>query len=285
VNKKKELLLGAHMSIAGGFDLAISRGESIGCTCIQLFTKSNRQWYAKPLVAEEVKKFKEAAEQSSIPTKLIAVHASYLINLASSNPETHRKSLAAAIEELERCETLGIPWLILHPGAAQDAEEGLKRVAESFNIIFEKVPGKTKILLETMAGQGSVLCHTFEQIAQIYEQVSDKKRLGVCLDTCHIFAAGYDIRTKEGYEAMWEQFDKIIGRDLLQVIHCNDSKKALGSRVDRHADIGEGELGLEPFRLLFNDPRLSEIPKILETPKETLHDDKRNMDIILGLID
>lgn len=285
MNKKKELLLGAHMSIAGGFDLAISRGESIGCTCIQLFTKSNRQWYAKPLVAEEVKKFKEAAEQSSIPTKLIAVHASYLINLASSNPETHRKSLAAAIEELERCETLGIPWLILHPGAAQDAEEGLKRVAESFNIIFEKVPGKTKILLETMAGQGSVLCHTFEQIAQIYEQVSDKKRLGVCLDTCHIFAAGYDIRTKEGYEAMWEQFDKIIGRDLLQVIHCNDSKKALGSRVDRHADIGEGELGLEPFRLLFNDPRLSEIPKILETPKETLHDDKRNMDIILGLID
>jgi deoxyribonuclease-4 len=284
---KKQVLLGAHMSIAGGLEKAVERGESIGCTCIQIFTKSNRQWKAKKLTEAEIETFKTAVKQSTIASKNIVCHAGYLINIASPNTLIHKKSTDSLIEELDRCEKLGIPWLVLHPGAYKEEDVALKTIAQTIDTVLHEVPGKTKILLETMAGQGSTTCYTFEQIAQVHKLVKNKNRVGVCVDTCHIFAAGYDLRTKKVYDETWEHFDKIIGLSLLHVIHCNDSKKGLGSRVDRHADIGKGELGLETFRLLFNDKRLTDIPKILETPQtgdDLLQDYKKNMEVIEKLI-
>ncbi len=278
------LLLGAHISIAGGPDQAIHRGESIGCAAIQIFTKSNRQWFAKPFARETVETFKQAWKQSDIQS--VIAHAAYLINLGSSNPETVSKSAEALANELKRCDQLGIPYLVLHPGSAGDApeEQALQQVAQQLNAVFKATPGNTTILLETMAGQGTNLCHRLEQIAAIYQASNYKDRLGVCLDTCHVFAAGYDLRTPQAYQAFWKQFDTILGFDLLKVIHINDSKKALGSRADRHEHIGKGAIGLDAFRLLFQDSRLAHIPKILETPKESLEDDARNMAVIRDLI-
>ncbi|MGE0207028.1 MAG: deoxyribonuclease IV [Candidatus Babeliales bacterium] len=282
---KKPLLLGAHISIAGGLEKAIERGESINCTCIQFFTKSNRQWYAKPLQKEEIVLFKKAAEQSTIQD--IVVHASYLINIGSADKELGAKSASSLQEELQRAEALGIPYLVLHPGSRNDSplEECLERIAKNINIILEKNPGKTMILLETMAGQGSTVGDTFDQLATIYKKIDQKHRVGFCVDTCHLLVAGYDFRDKKSYEALWQEFDKKLGLKKLKAFHLNDSKKDLGSRVDRHENIGKGKVGLEAFSLLLNDERFFDIPKILETPKESLADDVKNMNALLPLLD
>lgn len=282
--EKKKLLLGAHISTTGGFDKAIHRGESIGCTTIQIFTKNNRQWFAKPIISSEMEVFKNAQKNSIIKT--VVAHAAYLINIGASDEVIKNKSLQALKQELERCEQLAIPFLILHPGSSgsMDEYECLDQIALNLDQVISQVPGTSMILLETMAGQGTNLCYTFEQIAHIINRSQFRNRLGVCLDTCHVFAAGYDLRTEETYNRLWEKFDSIIGLEKLKIIHINDSKKELGSRVDRHEHIAQGQLGAEPFKLLFNDPRFFDIPKILETPKEDLIEDLRNMQVICTLL-
>lgn len=285
LNKKPSLLLGAHMSIAGGIPLAIDRGQSIGCTCIQIFTKSNRQWAAKPLDHVAIKEFKQKMQHSTI--QAVVAHASYLINIGSPNPELNKKSVTALSDELKRIEQLEIPYLVFHPGAyvKGSEKECLTTIAKNIDIILSKNPGKSMLLLENTAGQGTNVGYTFEQLAKIYSQIEHKKRVGICFDTCHAFAAGYDFSTPEAYTKMWDSFDKVLGIKLLKVIHVNDSLKECGSRVDRHEDIGKGKMGLKSFELLFNDKRFSKIPKILETPKEDdMLDDVKNMETIKKLI-
>lgn len=282
--RKHRLLLGAHMSIAGGFEKSIERGLSIHATTIQIFTKSNRQWHAKKITNTESDVFRIATQESGI--KPIVAHATYLINIGSPDKEVEKKSIKALTEELERCHMLDIPYLVLHPGAHlnTDEQQCLERIAHNLDIILENDTGKTKILLETMAGQGSTVCYTFEQIAEVRKLAKHKRRIGVCLDTCHIFVAGYDFTTPHTYKAMWHHFDKTIGLNNLDVIHVNDSKKELGSRIDRHEDIGKGKIGLDAFKMLFNDPQFFDTPKILETPKDTPEDDMRNIKTIQKLL-
>lgn len=283
MKKKPLLLLGAHMSIAGGIYKAIERGESIGCTAIQIFTKSNRQWYAKPLDPEDIEMFKNTWKHSSVQS-LIA-HASYLLNIGSINPDSETKSYQALEIEFQRCAALGIPYLSIHPGSHtnSDIETCLEKISKNITKLLDKIPDGT-ILLETMAGQGSQVGHTFEQLAYIINHSNHKNRIGVCFDTCHAFAAGYDFRTEKTYNHMWETFDKIIGINKLQCIHINDSQKDLGSHIDRHADIGQGKIDLKAFELLFNDPLFFSVPKILETPRTELADYRRNMDIVESLL-
>lgn len=285
-DKKYTLLLGAHMSIAGGLEQAIIRGESIGCSAIQLFTKSNRQWKAKELSQNNIDLFKQTVRESSIKKEHIVAHATYLINLGSTDADINKKSIAALKEEIERCNALHIPYLVLHPGSSQttDVAKVLDTIAENLDAVFQSTPGNTMILLETMAGQGTSVCYKLEHLAYIYKKSAFKNRLGVCLDTCHIFAAGYDFRTQETYDAFWTAFDQIVGIDVLKIMHINDSKKELGSRVDRHENIGNGKIGLAGFELLFNDERFFTIPKILETPKDSIEEDIRNMNVIKKLL-
>ncbi len=284
--KKQTLLLGAHISIAGGYDKALKQAASIGCTTLQIFTKSNRQWAAKPITDHEADLFKQTAKELGL--EQIVVHASYLINLASANQQVQEKSVHALIQELERCHQLGIPYLVLHPGSNGECEkqEALQSIADGINHALEALNphNKTMILLETMAGQGSTLCSTFEEIATIRSLINKKNHVGVCVDTCHIFAAGYDLRTEKEYNNTWHAFDSAIGLEHIKVIHCNDSKKECDSRVDRHEAIGKGQLGDKSFELLFNDPRFFDIPKILETPKTDIHEDLINMRHIVTLL-
>lgn len=285
--KKHRLLLGAHMSISGGLEKSIENGQSIGCTTIQIFTKSNRQWNAKSLTQEAIELFKETAKNSSINP--IVAHATYLINIASPDAKTEKLSVNALIKELITCNELGIPYIVLLPGSYVNgnSEDGLKRIIQNLDQAIESSGAKTIIALEIMAGQGSSLCSSFEQIATVIQGSHHKSKLGVCFDTCHAFSAGYDMRTEKQYEKMWKDFDTTIGLERLKVIHINDSKKGLGSHVDRHEHIGKGELGLEPFRLLFNDKRFFDIPKILETPKVTVEpfkEDIMNMETIKKLL-
>jgi len=284
MNKKKTLLIGAHMSVEGGLEKSIGRGESIGCTAIQIFTKSNRQWFAKDLTEEEISLFKETTKKSLL--KNITAHACYLINLASATERTRALSINALTQELQRCEQLGIEYLVLHPGShgGQGRDKGAGLISEGIDKAFGKSPGRTMVLLETMAGQGTSIGSSFEDIALIRAQSAHAQRIGVCLDTCHVFAAGYDISNKDSYEQIWKKFDATIGLAHLRVIHVNDSKGALGSRLDRHEDIGKGAVGLSGFTLLFNDTRFFDIPKILETPKESPEDDRRNMNALKDLL-
>ena len=284
--KKQRLLLGAHMSIAGGFYKAIKEGESIGCSAIQIFTKSNRQWQAKPIIDADAKLFQTTLHESKI-VSYVCAHASYLINLGSPDAHTAKKSVHALHDEILRCEQLGISHLVVHPGSSLGTteEECLKRIAENLDLALQDTNGTTQILLETMAGQGHVTCHRFEQIATIYSHVKHKNRIGVCLDTCHIFAAGYIFETPAQYKNLWKEFDMIIGRDLLKLIHINDSQKGPGSHVDRHEHIGKGKIGISSFELLMNDPELFSIPKILETPKATVVEDLKNMKTLITLLD
>ncbi len=283
MKKKHLLLLGAHMSIAEQIDLAIERGESIGCTAIQIFTKSNRQWKAKALTDEEISAFKKKWKQSSIQS--IITHATYLINIGSPDKEIEKKSADALSMELERSASLGINYLVLHPGSygKTDEDSCIQRISKNLDIALKKNPSM-KILLETMAGQGTNIGHTFEHLAEIIKQSTVKKQLGVCFDTCHVFAAGYDFSTEKTYHHLWEQFERIIGLNKLKAIHLNDSKGTCGSRIDRHTDIGKGSIGLKAFELLVNDPRFFDIPKILETPKDDLTDDKRNVETMISLM-
>jgi deoxyribonuclease-4 len=264
--KTKKLLLGAHISGAGGLEQVFTRAESIECTALQLFTKNNRQWQAKSLTEEQISAFVREKKRSPI-TSLVA-HASYLINNSSINPELRQKSYNALCDELLRCEQLSIPQLVLHPGncSAGPREKCLELLVESIDKALTAT--STILSLEIMAGQGSSLCHSFEELGFVYKAIykNHPKNIRICFDTCHTFAAGYDFRTQKTYDALWEKFDKTFGIKALSVIHLNDSKKDLGSHVDRHENIGKGFLGLEPFRLIMNDPTFQALPKILETP-------------------
>jgi deoxyribonuclease-4 len=280
-----ETLVGAHVSISGGLYQALERGEKIGCNAIQIFTKNQVQWKAKPLSNDDVDRFFQSLTKSPIVS--VVAHDSYLINLGSPDHLGLEKSRLAFLEEIDRAELLKIPFLIFHPGSHKGAGEqfGLRLIAESLNFVHHQRPHhRVKLLLETTSGQGSNLGYSFEQLKQIIDMVEQSWRVGVCLDTCHIFAAGYDIRTRSTYEATMEKFDRVIGLDRLGAIHLNDSKKALGSRIDRHERIGEGQIGLDGFRFIMNDARLIKIPKILEIPGD-LQIFKLNLELLKSLIE
>lgn len=286
MNKKiKSTLFGAHISVAGGLEKCFQRGEALGCTSIQIFTKSNRQWAAKKITDDEVMLFRDAHKKSSI--KSVIVHASYLINIGSPNAEIQNKSLDALIEEINRCQVLGISYLVLHPGSKQESpqEECLKLISDNLNYVLDKAPGQCSILLENMAGMGSSVAYTFEQLAKIIEGVKDKKRIGVCFDTCHAFSAGYNFNTQADYNQMWKNFDDIIGLNKLKALHINDSKKECGSKVDRHANILKGYISKEAFQLLFNDERFFDIPKILETPVDSEEEFAYDIKTIVDLVE
>ncbi len=278
--------LGSHMSIAGGVFNAPGLGQIATCEVIQVFTKSSNQWKAKTLTDEDIQKFFDAQKETGV--KAICAHDSYLINLASPDKTLHQKSYDAFKIELERCHLLKIPYLVMHPGShvGSGEEAGLKKMAESFNRLFDELPdNKTIVCQETTAGQGTNLGYKFEHLAKVVDMVEDKKRMAVCLDTCHIFAAGYPLQEEKDYKKTMKEFNQILGLNNLKVIHINDSKKPFGSRVDRHEHIGEGYLGLEPFRHVMNDNRLKKIPKILETPKGDDHqEDIANLKKLRSLI-
>jgi deoxyribonuclease IV len=266
---KTSPLLGAHFSIAKGLHHALYEAETYGCTALQIFTKNTSAWKERTLTQEEINRFDHAREQTGITS--IASHTSYLINLATLEREKHAMSCNALKQELIRSSMLGIPFVVLHPGAhlGQGKDKGIEKIALSINKIFAQTPDiQIRLLLETTAGQGSGLGHTFEQLASIMDKIENQNRIGICLDTSHVFAAGYDIRTPESYRKTTDAFDAIIGFENLYVIHLNDSKKELGSRVDRHEHIGEGNIGIKAFELLMNDMRFWDVPKIIETPKQ-----------------
>jgi len=278
--------LGAHESIAGGLHKAFDRAQSAGCEAVQIFVKSNRSWAVKPLTEEDIARFKAKAEETGIHP--VVGHTSYLLNLATPDEALWVKSRDTLIIELERCEALDVPYLVLHPGSHVGAgeEAGLARVAQGLGKIHAATPGfRTQILLETTAGQGSSLGHSFEHLAWLIEHTPEGERLGVCLDTCHVFAAGYKLRTPKGYTATMETFDRLIGLERLKALHLNDCKANLGSRKDRHEHIGKGHIGLEGFRHILNDPRLAGLPGLLETPKGSdLHEDRENLAVLRSLV-
>lgn len=277
--------LGAHVSISGGVYNAPYTGKEATCDVVQIFTKSSNQWRAKPLTDEDAALFHKAQKETGVT--VACAHDSYLINLASPDPALFQKSYDAFFEEMHRCDFLAIPNLVMHPGSHVGSGEtaGLKRIAEAFNRMFSADPdGKVTICLETTAGQGTNLGHRFEQLAEMINLVEHKDRMGICLDTCHIFAAGYPISTESEYRATMKQFESILGIDRLRIIHMNDSMKGSGSRVDRHQHIGDGEIGKAVFGYFLNDRRLARVPMILETPKESAAEDIANLKILRSLI-
>ena len=269
------LTLGSHMSISGGVDRALERGASIGCAVVQIFLKNNMQWDGKPLAADEIARFRNLR----LPA---FAHSSYLINPASLNPVFRRKSIDALIDEINRATLLGVPFIVLHPGAQGD----LRSAAQSLDEAFAATKNSSvKIALETTAGQGSCLGHRFEHLAEIRQLSKFPARLVVCVDTCHIFAAGYDIRTAKGYQSTVAEMAQTFGCDQVVAFHLNDSKKPLGSRVDRHEHIGKGHLGLAAFRNVLRDERWQNLPMVLETPKgPDLAEDIENMRILRRLL-
>jgi|FLOH01.1.fsa_nt_gi deoxyribonuclease IV len=283
--KKINKFVGAHTSASGGVFNAITNAEAIGAKAFALFTKNQRQWVAKDLDTATIDKFKSMLEASGILPKHVLPHDSYLINLGHPEVEKLEKSRAAFIDELQRCELLGLDRLNFHPGShlakvnKKDKENRevmapiedvcLDTIAESINIALDKTQGVSAVL-ENTAGQGSNLGWRFEHLAHIIDKVEDKARVGVCVDTCHMFTAGYDIRTRETYDATWAEFEKIVGFEYLMGMHINDSKPPLGSHVDRHHSLGKGEIGLDAFRFIMNDERMDDIPLVLETIDETI---------------
>jgi len=276
--------LGAHMSISGGVEKAVVRGQEVGCEALQIFTKNSNQWKAKPLTAAEVTAFRDACQAAGIGP--VIAHSAYLINLAAPDEALYEKSIRAFLDELQRCESLGIPYLVVHPGAHMGVgeEQGLMRISAAIDRIHREAPHvQAAIALETTAGQGTALAYKFEHFAAILEQVEEPERLGFCLDTCHLLAAGYDFRTRQGYDQMMAAWDDLVGIERIRAIHLNDSKRDLGSRVDRHEHIGEGFIGTTGFELLLNDRRLAELPMVLETPKDD-NADVRNLATLRSLI-
>lgn len=264
--------VGAHTSASGGVYNAITNAEAIGAQAFALFTKNQRQWKAKELDTETIDTFKRLLDESGIAPRHVLPHDSYLINLGHPEEEKRQKSFDAFVDEVERCMQLGLDRLNFHPGShlKQISEEAcLDRIAESMNRTLERTEGVT-LVLENTAGQGSNLGWKFEHLAHIIDKVEDKSRVGVCIDTCHMFTAGYDIRTKEAYDVSMAEFENIVGFKYLRGMHLNDSKPDLGSHVDRHDSIGKGKIGLEAFRYIMNDPRMDDIPLILETIDETI---------------
>lgn len=262
--------IGAHVSASGGVEYAPINANEIGANAFALFTKNQRQWVSKPLTDESIARFKENCEKYNIQPGYILPHDSYLINLGHPEEEGLIKSREAFLDEMQRCEQLGLQLLNFHPGSHLkkiSIEECLDRIAESINIVLDKTQGVTAVI-ENTAGQGSNVGNEFWHLRYIIDNVEDKSRVGVCLDTCHTFTSGYDIRTN--YDKVFDDFDEQVGFQYLCGIHLNDSKKEVGSRVDRHAPLGQGYLGLEPFKKMMKDPRFDNIPIILETPDETL---------------
>jgi len=261
--------LGAHMSIAGGLHLACERGKEVGCDVIQIFVKNQRQWASPKLKDDEAAEFKKAQKAAAISTAF--AHDTYLINMATADPAMFKKSVFAFVDELERCEALGLASLVTHPGSpgAAGEEVGIRQMQKGLNDALRRTKGfQVKVLLETTAGQGQTVGWKFEQMKAILDGVKEPERIGFCFDTCHVFAAGYDISTREGYEKTMAEFDRAVGLDRIRAFHVNDSKKGLGCRVDRHENIGKGAIGLEAFRCLMKDPRFRDVPKVIETPKE-----------------
>ncbi|HAU30093.1 TPA: deoxyribonuclease IV [Candidatus Dependentiae bacterium] len=281
---KTTLLLGAHVSTAGGLITAIEEGTALNCTAIQIFTKNNRQWSYSTFSELDAATFKEAQKNSAI--KIVVSHASYLINIGSPNLDVYQKSLHALAAELQRCHQLKIPFLVLHPGAfvAGTKDEAITQIAKSLDHVLEHNPGTTKILLENMAGQGTTIGSTFEELGAIYEQCKNKSKIGFCFDTCHACAAGYNLVSESAYNNVFAEFDRILSLKNLQVFHLNDSKKPCGSHLDRHEAIGKGALGLAVFKRIMNDKRFSHISKIIETPRTTLDDHAENLNVLRQLI-
>lgn len=279
-------LLGAHMSIAGGVSKSIERGLSIGCTAIQIFTGFNNRWHSKPIPDEELQNFQRQRSRIGI----IFAHNNYLINLASPDPEISRRSYGSMLDEMQRASFLDIPFLVIHPGSHLGSGEkaGLLRIARHLDNLFaENDNSRIRILLETTAGQGSNLGYRFEHLAEVISSVHYPERIGVCFDTCHAFAAGYDLRTPDGYQKTFEEFDRLIGTSRILAFHLNDSKHEHGSRKDRHEHIGQGSLGISAFRLLLNDERFTGIPMVIETPKGSgmrMEEDERNLSVLRSLI-
>lgn len=296
--------LGAHESVAGGLHLAFNRLERVGGDALQIFTRNQRQWNPQPLTGDEIALFQAAWNKAvsspvgrsstvhgacdtraSLP---VASHASYLINLASGKQELTEKSITAFAAEVRRCEQLGIPFVVIHPGShgGDGVEAGLARFTRGLDQALAATGPEVTVLLETTAGQGTSLGSRFEDLAFILEHSRYPQRLGVCVDTCHIFAAGYDIRTLAAYDQTMEEFDRLVGIERIKFFHLNDSKKELGCRVDRHEHIGQGAIGLTGFASLLNDPRFTDHPMTLETPKnDDLQEDRDNLQVLRGLIE
>ena len=282
----KKLLLGAHQSIAGGVENSLARGREVGCDTIQIFVKTPNRWVSKPLAEENVIAFRKAVAETGIWP--VFAHSLYLINLATPDDTLWHKSQDALVDDLERCERLGLPGLVIHPGSHMGSgeEAGIARITAALDAVHARLPGyDAQVWLEVTAGQGAHLGYTFAQLGAMIAAVEESDRLGVCFDTAHGFAAGYELRTRDGYEVTWSEFEETLRLDRLKAIHLNDSKKDLGSRVDRHEHIGKGLLGLEPFRFLLNDPRFRGIPMILETEKsKDLAEDKENLAVLRSLV-
>jgi deoxyribonuclease IV len=273
------LRLGAHESVAGGLYRAIERGKVAGCESLQIWTRNGRRWSSSPLEDDILRQFSKARSDSGIHP--IVAHAAYLINIASPDPDLLRRSVTCLIDEAQRCDALDIPYIILHPGAhtGSGMPAGLAQAAAALSETLAALRGgRTRLVLETTSGQGTALGGTFENLASLIEKVDGGSELGVCLDTCHAFAAGYELRSADGYARTMEEFDRLLGRQTLKVVHLNDSRFERGSHRDRHAHIGEGHLGLDGFAHLLNDSRMSGLPGILETPKSNdLHEDRENL--------
>lgn len=285
--ERQMILLGAHFSIAGGLHKALFTAHDYGCTALQIFTKNASTWKERTLTDQNIEQFNAAREQTGI--RSICSHTAYLINLASPESRKYQRSMKALKDELIRSSLLRIPYVIMHPGShmGMGEEKGLRQIAQGINQIFDRTPHITsRLLLETTAGQGSNLGYTFEHLAAISDMVEARERIGFCLDTCHVFAAGYDLRTKTAYQETMAAFDRVVGLERLCVIHLNDAKKGLGSRVDRHEHIGEGAIGIDAFRFIMNDPRFNGLPMILETPKEKgpVDYDRLNLERLRDLI-
>jgi deoxyribonuclease-4 len=273
-----EPLLGAHMSISGGLERALLRGSNTGCRTIQLFTKSPNRWKERSLEESEKERFLSLRKKLDINP--VISHNSYLINIASPDRHLYDKSLEALLCEMKRCEELEVEYLVMHPGAHKGSGEhrGIEKISEALNAVHQKTEGyRVKIAVENTAGQGTALGYTLSHIGKIFEGVRQRSRLAFCLDTCHIFAAGYDIRKAAGYKRLFEEINDSIGLENLKIIHMNDSGRECGSRIDRHEDIGRGEIGETPFRRIMNDERFLKVPKIIETPQRS---DRHNLGLL-----
>lgn len=284
-NNKKLMLLGGHMSTSGGLHKAIERAESVNSSCFQIFVKNNRQWVFPNISDQAAAEFKQKLNDSSI--KMAVAHATYLINLASENIDTQKKSIECLDQEIKACDRLGINLIVMHPGShnSRSKVEAIIDLAKNINAVIEKNSNtNTTLLLETMAGQGSSIGSSFEDLKQVYELVDAKDKIGFCIDTCHIFASGYDISNQDGFDKAFKQFDEILGLEKIKLFHINDSKKELGSKVDRHENILAGKIGEYAFRRIMNDKRFIDTPKIIETPKDDLSEDAKNIGTLIKLV-
>ncbi len=277
--------IGAHVSTSGGPEKAPQNAEGIGAKAFAMFTRNQRRWVSKPLTDKNITQFKENCKSCGYDPRHILPHDSYLINLGHPEEEALEKSRTAFLDEMQRCEQLGLFYLNFHPGShlnKMDPDHCLERIAESINLALDQTAGVTAVI-ENTAGQGTNMGHQFEHLARIIGNVRDKSRIGVCLDTCHTYSAGYDIKTSKKFENTLQAFDNLVGIGYLKAMHLNDSKKAFGSRVDRHESIGKGSLGLEPFKFIMNDPRFDHIPMVLETPDPSIWEEE--IRLLYSLID